>query len=730
MAIGDIITRVDAPTKTTGQAIYANDVNLRGQLYAAFVGATVPSGRIVSIDPAAALAIPGVVRVLTEADMPRPAPSFADLYVPPLATRHIPLQGLEIAHEGEPVAMVLAETLEAAEAGARAVDVVYDAAAFTDPALAEPVDPDPGRGDYSFLDIAEFEKGDAAAAIAAAPVRIARTYTQPSRHSNPMEPCAVIAEWSGGRVTIHDTIQHVAALQGVITGVFGLEMDQVHVRSIHCGGGFGPKGFIWPHQILVPMAARVVGRPVKLALTRAEMYALVGMQPHMVQEVELGADENGRLLGISHIASNETGVTEDYIEFSTVPSRTYYACDAIYNRQYIRRGNVTLPTYQRSPAEGPGSWALGSAMDELARELDMDPLDLRLANYADVEPSSGEPWSSKMLREAYEMGAERFGWRNRPAGGTRDGHWRLGYGMADSSQGTQRYGSSARVRLRADGTAVVESSFSDIGTGSATVMRQIAADILGLDESAVSSREGDSVLPEAGPTWASATVISTGTAVHRAATEVRGRLARLAGWPADAVGVENGALTHEGEARPIRDILAEAGVSEVSGDGTFTPNGGEFSDAGPEGFPSRVFGVIFVEVAVDPELGLLRLRRATGVYSAGRIINPRTARSQMTGGIIWGWGMAAMEQSRLDPVLGRWLSKDLAGVAIPTNADIPELDVAFVDEFDERSGPLGAKGIGELGATGVAAAVANAVYDAIGLRVRELPITPEKILAG
>ena len=196
------------------------------------------------------------------------------------------------------------------------------------------------------------------------------------------------------------------------------------------------------------------------------------------------------------------------------------------------------------------------------------------------------------------------------------------------------------------------------------------------------------------------------------------------------VGVENGALTHEREAWPIRDILAEAGVSEISGDGTFTPNGGEFSDAGPEGFPSRVFGVIFVEVAVDPELGLLRLRRATGVYSAGRIINPRTARSQMTGGIIWGWGMAAMEQSRLDPILGRWLSKDLAGVAIPTNADIPDLDVAFVDEFDERSGPLGAKGIGELGATGVAAAVANAVYDAIGLRVRELPITPEKILAG
>ncbi|MFN3210017.1 MAG: xanthine dehydrogenase family protein molybdopterin-binding subunit [Roseovarius sp.] len=730
MAIGKAISRTDAPIKTTGRAVYANDVNLRGQLHAVFVGATIPAGRIVSIDPAPALAMPGVVRVLTEADMPRPAPSFDDLYVPPLATRHIPLQGMDIAHEGEPVAMVLGETLEAVEAGARAVKVVYEATSFTEPMAAEPVDPDPGRGDYSFLDIAEFAKGDAAAAIAGAPIRVSRSYTQPSRHSNPIEPCACIAEWSGGQVTIHDTIQHVAALQGVVSGVFGLSPDQVHIRSIHCGGGFGPKGFVWPHQILVPMAARVVGRPVKLALSRAEMYALVGMQPQIVQDIELGADANGRLLGISHVASNETGMTEDYIEFSTVPSRTYYACDAIYNRQYIRRGNVTLPTYQRSPAEGPGSWALGSAMDELALELGMDPLDLRMANYADVEPSSGDPWSSKMLREAYAQGAERFGWRTRPPGGTRDGHWHLGYGMADCSQGTQRYGSTARIRMRADGTAVIESSFSDIGTGTATVLQQIAAEILGLDASAVSSIAGDSVLPEAGPTWASATVISTGTAVHRAATELRNRLARLAGLSAETVRAEGSSLVHNGTTRPIREILAEAGVSEVSAVGAFTPNDGEFSDAGPMGFPSRVFGVIFVEVGVDPDLGLLRLRRATGAYSAGRIINPRTARSQLTGGIIWGWGMAATEQSLLDPTQGRWLSKDLAGVSIPTNADIPELDVSFVDEFDERSGPLGAKGIGELGATGVAAAVANAVYDAVGLRIRDLPITPAKLLGG
>jgi xanthine dehydrogenase YagR molybdenum-binding subunit len=396
----------------------------------------------------------------------------------------------------------------------------------------------------------------------------------------------------------------------------------------------------------------------------------------------------------------------------------------------VCRGNMTLPTFMRSPWDGPGSWALGSAMDELARALNIDPFDLRLINYAETDPESGKPWSSKKLREAYEEGARRFGWRTRPKGGSRDGYWRIGCGMADCSQGQARFHSTARVRLRADGMAEVESSFCDIGTGPATIFPQVAAEVLGLDPTQVFAVAGDTNLPYSGPTYGSGTTISTGAAVQQAAQRVRGKLARLAGWPEHEITIRDGRIIHGNESRGIAEVFNEVGVLELASDGAFDLPGGAPVDMGSSEFPARTFGAIFVEVGVDQDLGLLRLRRATGVYSAGRIINPRTARSQMIGGIVWGWGMAAMEGSHFEPSLGRWLAKDLAGVPLPVNADIPtEIDVGFVDEFDANAGPLGAKGIGELGATGVAAAVANAVYDAIGLRMRNLPITPDKILA-
>jgi xanthine dehydrogenase YagR molybdenum-binding subunit len=477
------------------------------------------------------------------------------------------------------------------------------------------------------------------------------------------------------------------------------------------------------------MAARVAGRPVKMALTRQQQYGMVGYQPQMTHEVHLGSDSQGRLLGVSHQAVNVTGTTDDYVEFGAVPAKSFYACANISATHRIRRGHVVLPTFMRSPWDGPGSWALGSAMDELSRSLNVDPLDLRLANYTELDPESGKPWSSKKLREAYDEGARRFGWRERPTGGTLDGHWRIGCGMADCSQGQARFHSTARVRLRADGTAQLESSFCDIGTGPATVFPQIVAAVLGLDPAQVTALSGDTNLPYAGPTYGSSTTISTGAAVQKAAQDVRSKLARLARWPVDQVSLQGGRIAYGSTSRTIQDVLGEAGVAELASDGAFDLPGNAPVDMGSPGFPTRSFGVVFVEVGVDSELGLLRLRRATGVYSAGRIINSMTSRSQMIGGIVWGWGMVAMEASHYEPTLGRWLAKDLAGVPVPVNADIPpDIDVAFVDEFDANSGPLGAKGIGELGATGVAAAVANAVFDAIGVRVRDLPITPDKLI--
>jgi xanthine dehydrogenase YagR molybdenum-binding subunit len=728
--LGQPIARADGSVKVTGIARYAGDQNQPGQLHAVLVASTVPAGRVSAIDTRATLAIPGVTRVLVADDMPRVHADLDKISVPPLATRFIPMQNDNIVHEGQPVAIVVGESLEAAEAAATIVRVTYERAAFIVPETAAVVSADPKKGSYSMSNALEFNKGDAPAAIAAAPVKAGGAYTQPSRHANPMEPSAIIAVWKGDRLTVYDAVQHLPAVQNVMAAVFGLPATSVRIVSPHTGGGFGAKAFVWPHEILAAMAAKVVRRPVKLVLTRQQMYGMVGPQPQMVHDVRLGAGADGKLLGVGHATTNITGVTEDYVEFGAVPGRSFYACDNITTSQRVRRGNVTLPTFMRSPWDGPGSWALGSAMDELARALDMDPLDLRLINYAETDPESGKPWSSKKLREAYEEGARRFGWRTRPKGGTRDGHWRIGYGMADCSQGQARFHSTARIRLKADGTAQIESSFCDIGTGPATIFPQIAGEVLGLDPKQVLAVAGDSDLPYSGPTYGSGTTISTGAAVQQAAQRVRAKLARLAGWPTEEITMQGGQIIHGDKSHTIREVLGEAGVAELVSDGAFDLPGGAPVDMGSSEFPARTFGVIFVEVGVDQELGLLRLRRATGVYSAGRIINPRTARSQMIGGIVWGWGMAAMEASHFEPALGRWLAKDLAGVPLPVNADIPpEIDVGFVDEFDANSGPLGAKGIGELGATGVAAAVANAVCDATGLRVRDLPITPQKILA-
>ena len=727
--LGQLVTRADGPMKVTGAARYAADQVLPGQLYAVFVVATIPAGRVTTIDAKPALAMPGVTRVLIAADMPRLHADFAKITAPPLATRFVPMQGDDIVHEGQPVAIVLAESLEAAEAGAAAVRVACERSAFQDPERAPVEAADPTRGLYPVYNLLEFAKGDAAVAIAAAPVKAGADYSQPSRHANPMEPSAILATWTGDRLTVYDAVQHLSAVQNVLAATFGPPTAQVRVVSPHTGGGFGVKGFVWPHELLAAMAAKVARRPVKLVLNRQQMYGMVGPQPQMTQEVRLGADAGGKLLGISHAAVNVTGAIDDYVEFGTVPSRSFYACENIATRNRVRRGNMTLPNFMRSPWEGPGSWALGSAMDELARALDVDPLDLRLTNYAETDPQSGKPWSSKKLREAYEEGARRFGWRTRPKGGTRDGDWRIGCGMADCSQGQARFHSTARVRLRADGTAQIESSFCDIGTGPATVFPQIAAEVLGLDPRHVLAVAGDTDLPYAGPTFGSATTISTGNAVQQAALKVRAKIARLAGWPSEAIEMRDGLIVRGSESRTIQEMLNEAGVSELASDGALDLPGGAFADNGSPDHPARTFGVIFVEVGVDRDLGLLRLRRATGIYSAGRIINPMTARSQMIGGIVWGWGMAAMEGSRFEPTLGRWFAKDLTGVPLPVNADIPPaIDVGFVDEFDAEAGPLGAKGIGELGATGVAAAVANAVYDAIGVRIRDLPITPEKLV--
>jgi xanthine dehydrogenase YagR molybdenum-binding subunit len=728
MSIGQPLRRLDGHAKVTGSALYTADRHPGNVLYAALVTAIIPAGKITVLDASVARSLAGITHVLTHRDMPR----FADAPSPPLATRFLPMQGEEIRYEGQPVAIVLGETLEAAEHGARMVRVEYAAAPFQAAGRGEATDPGADSA-YAFAET-QFRKGDFETAFEKAAKQFEATYVQPSRHHNPMETSATVASWDGDALTVYDAVQHGYGVQFVLASVFGMDPKKIRIIAPYTGGGFGSKGYVWPHQVLIPAAARVAKRPVKLMLSRSQMYSNVGYQPRTIHEMAIGTTGAGCLTGIRHHVTNLTDVSNDYIEFATAASKALYSTPTMDLRQRIERANVNTPTAMRAPVEGPGTWALESAMDEVAHSLGIDPLDLRLSNYAEADPSTGKPWSSKKLREAYEEGARLFGWRERPRTPPRDGNWVIGYGMASCTMSNFRLPSVAQVRLFADGTAAVEAGFHEIGTGTVTIFAQIAADVLGIDPGRVTTRHGDTNLPQAGPTYGSSSTMGVGSAVLRGAEDIRAQLARAAGLSPVDLEASNGELRKRGAGAgvPLARIMEQAGLKEMVGEGRFSlPNNAQFDgDGSLTPYAMRTFGAIFLEVGVDPELGLLRLRRAVGSYSAGRIINPRTARAQMTGGIIWGWGMAAMEGSEQDPRLGRWLSKNLSGVAIPVHADIPgDILVHFVDEFDEHASPLGAKGIGELGATGAAAAVANAVFSATGKRIRELPITPAKLVS-
>jgi len=685
-------TRVEAPPKLTGAACYAADHRPDGVLHAVLVGAPVAAGRLRGVDAAAALILPGVTAVLTAADLP----AFPEL-PPPSAVRAMPFSDDRIRYEGQPVAIVLAESVEAAEAGRAAV--VVDCERET------PVPIGHGRREP----VMDEDRGDLDAALARAAIRIEQTYLQAPRHHHTMETSGTVARWDGDRLTLWDSVQASSTVIPVVSTALGVDAADVHVVARHTGGGFGAKGYIWPHEILAAAAARIAERPVSLHLRRADQFSNVGYQPWMEQTIRLAATAEGVLLGLEHTVVNNTALADTHVEPATEASKSLYAVPALRLRQQVERVSLNVPTPMRAPVEGPGLWALESAMNELADAAGLDPLDVRLANFAEVSPADGRPWSANGLREAYQEGARRYGWRTRHQRPRRDGPWVIGHGMATCTMGSFRFPGVSRVRLRRGG-AVVEANVHDIGTGVQTVLCQIAADELGISPDQVEMRWGDTDLPRTGPTYGSSTTVGTGSAVAAAARDVTKQLAELG----------------QGGRDPL-EALDRAGLDELVGEGSFELPGGAGFNADGAGTPYaiRTWGVIFTEVGVDPDFGLLRLRRAVGVYSAGRIVNPVTARAQMTGGIIWGWGKATMEESDQEPVSGRWLAKNLSNVAVPVNADI-----SFTDEYDEAASLIGARGIGELGATGVDAAVAAAVHDAVGVRVRDLPILPWKVLAG
>jgi xanthine dehydrogenase YagR molybdenum-binding subunit len=700
--IGQAVSRRDGPAKVTGAARYAADTPMADAVHAAIVPATRPKARITAIEFGRASAAAGVIAIFTHENTPR----FGHVTVVLAEDNLPPLQGDRILYEGQPVALVVAGTPEQATEAARLVDIAYDEEPFEADFLADPDRAEPVAEFFGLpLDTAW---GDVAAAWGEADARTEAVYVTADRHHNPIEPGAILAVWQEGRLTVHDATQGVAEERDALAQALGLDPAQVRVRNDFIGGSFGAKLWGLPHQLLAAMAARQLERPVKLVLTRAQTYTAWGYQSATRQTVALSARADGSLTGLHHDVVAAGSHIGHYIEAAGWDTPAIYATPSFKISHRRRRLDRASPSAMRSPFGGVGLVPVEIAMDELADRLGMDPLELRLRNYAEAYPADGRPFSSKRLRECYAEGARRFGWSDRSAAprSMRDGRDLVGWGMATAVLRAFRFPATARIGIGRDGRVLVETATHDVGQGLSTILRQIAADALGVAVERVDLAIADTGLPKTTFTGGSSTSMSVGSAVQAAATTLREKL------------IETGANGPEGYA----GALARLGVERLAADGEWAPDD---SEATP---PIFSFGAVFAEVRVDRDIPIPRVSRVVGVYDAGRILNPKTARSQMTGGIIWGIGQALLERSEMDPRLGRFLSKNLAGTLVPVNADVAEIDVAFVEAPDPHASPLGARGIGELSVIGIGAAIANAVFHATGVRVRELPIRPEHLM--
>ncbi len=741
-AIGKPLDRVDGRLKVTGGARYAAEARVADPAHGVLVLSTVAKGTVTGIDAAAAEKAPGVLAVITYRNAPRASlPEKAKASVDPTVGRPLqPLQDDRVHYHGQPVAVVVAETLERATQAAALVRVSYrEERAVTDfdAAAARSFPPTESKSsDRGTKKPADYRRGGPDEALAAAEARVEETYTIPAEYHNPMEPHATLAAWDGGKLTLYDKTQWVDNVQKQVAAAFGIPEEDVRVLSPFVGGAFGSALRAWVHVFIAALAAKHVRRPVKLVLTRAQMYTVPGYRPHTVQKVALGATREGKLTAIRHEGTAQTSAHEEYTESLLNATRYLYACPNVSTRYRLAAMNVNTPASMRGPGEASGVYALESALDELAYALKMDPVELRLRNHADTDPESGLPWSSKSLKACYREGAERFGWsRRKPAPRSmRDGRLLVGYGMATATWPTIRRPATALVRVLADGTAVVRTATSDIGPGTYTAMTQVAADALGLPPASVRFELGDSRMPPAPVHGGSMTVASVGSAVHEAALAARAKVLGLAsgdadsplhGAAADKVSADGGRLFLTGE--PSRGETYAAVLKRHRQDAVEVTHESKPGEEAKK-FSMHAFGAHFVEVRVDPDLATVRVARVVSALAAGRIINPKTARSQGIGGVVGGLGMALLEEAVRDPRNGRVVNANLADYLVPVNADVPDLDAFYVEEEDAHANPLGAKGLAELSLVGVAAAVANAVYHATGKRVRELPITPEKLL--
>lgn len=741
--IGEPVERIDGRQKVTGAARYSAEIALPGLVHAVLIGARVPSGRITAIDTGEAERADGVLAIVTHLNLgpiadrqPPLLPSLAGGPAP--GQSFFPMRDDVVHYAGQHIAIVIADSLERAEHAARLVRVTYEET----PAITTI---EQGRSwmyeaDRIFAGMVpgRVTRGDVDAGLSEADVRVTVTYHCAANHHNPIETSATTAMWDGDLLTLWDATQGPNATQLTVAAQLGVPVSQVRVISTFVGGSFGAKAMIWDHPVLAALAARHVGRPVRLALSREQMFDSVGHREEQEQYLVLGARADGRLTAVRHHKLSPTSQFDDWAGTALGCSASLYACPNYESVYRLIKANTITPSFIRGPGESEGMFVLETTMDELAYELGMDPIELRLVNHADVDPESGRPWSSKGLKECYARGAELFGWDRRDPrpGSHREGDLLIGMGMATACYPVapvftpQR----ARARLYADGRAVIQASFAEFGTGVTTAVTQVAADGLGIGLDAVRMEHGDTALPNTVSAVGSAGTGAISSGVHAAAVSLRQELVSRAiadvksplyGAAADDVVVKDGCMMvrdHADIGETYSALMRRNHLSDVEVVGSYDP------PPPSDRYACMTFGAQFAEVAVDADLGLVRVRRMTGVFAPGRVLNRRAAHSQLMGGMLWGLSHALLEATHMDPVQGRWANAGLGDYLVPVNADAPDVRIETIEVQDTVVNPMGVKGVGEIGMVGSGAAVANAIFHATGRRLHKIPITIEDLL--
>ncbi len=728
---GKPLDRVDGRLKVTGGAKYAGEFSVPNMAYGVLLQSTIAKGKVTGIDSADALKAPGVIAVITDQNMPKVNSPKGR----PSGITH-PYLSWDIDHSGQNVAIVVAETFEQAEYGASLVKVAYDASqpnVVMDTMLDQAYTSQGGR-------MPEAKRGDFDSAYPSTSLKVDQIYRTPNEHHNPMEPHATISMWDAeDHVTAYDATQGVSGSASAIASCFGLKPNQVHIIDPFVGGGFGCKGLSWPHAALSAVASKVVGRPVKITLSRKQMFTSNGHRPATRQAMKLGAGADGKLLALEGDMINDTSQTDDFVEPTGSVPVMLYSCANVHIRHRLVKVDLPNGTFMRAPGESSGSFGIETAMDELAYLSKVDPLELRLRNYAETDESIGKDFSSKNLKECYRQGAEKFGWSSRKPEprSMRKGDLLVGYGMATATYPASVQPASARATMNADGSVLFQCGTQDLGTGTYTILTQIGADGVGVPVNKVRVQIGDSTLPPAPGSGGSTSAASAGSAVMEAAQALKAALLNMAtadtnsplhGVSVDDLVVTDGVVSLKSAPTKkvtYESILASSGqrsaVQEVR-------TQGRPKDPSGKGLSYHSFGAQFCEVHIDPDTCMIRVARWVGAFAVGRILNEKTLRSQLQGGVIFGIGMGLLEETVADAKYGRYLNTNLAEYHVPVNRDVPDIDIIMVEGDDRLASPVGAKGAGEIGITGVAAAIGNAVYHATGKRVRDLPITLDKIL--